>query len=216
VASLNDGRLATRRPKSAAGRDDAEVDYASVSSSFSRWMVGYGEERSDPPDTTFFDERTAEDEKALTYTSEPLRKDLVVTGSPVVHLWVDSTHQDGDFFVYLEEVDADGRSHYVTEGALRSSYRALHDAPWESFGLPFHRSNKRDLVKLGDEPVELVFDLLATALVIDKGHRIRVTIAGADAANYALFPDRKGREAPTISIHRSRDLGSCIELPIAK
>jgi putative CocE/NonD family hydrolase len=188
------------------------VDYTATSGSFNRWRNGYGAARAEPEGTTFFDERTSEDEKGLTYTTAPLVEDLVILGHPVVHLWVTSTHQDGDFFVYLEEVDAEGRSHYVTEGALRASYRALGEAPWNNFGLPFHRGHAEDLSLLSDEPTELVFDLMATAIVMDAGHQIRVTVTGADADNHALFPDPEAG-APTVSIYRDSVHASSIELP---
>ena len=212
IASVNDGGLVPDRSDDSTGRDDYTVDFASTSGSFNRWRNGYGAERVEPEGTTFFDERTAEDEKGLTYTTAPLDEDLVLVGHPVVRLWVTSTHSDGDFFVYLEEVDAEGKSHYVTEGALRASYRALSDAPWNNFGLPFHRSHEEDLVSLPDEPTELVFDLMATAIVIDTGHRLRVTISGADTDNHALYPDPE-TSAPTISIYRDSDHASSIELP---
>ena len=217
VASLNDGRLDKKRPKAETGQDDYLVDYTSSMGSFGRWENGYGEERSlAPVGTTFFDERTAEDEKALTYTSAPQRRDLVIVGYPVVHLWASSTAKDGDFFAYLEEIDAEGRAHYVTEGAIRASYRALAEAPWEQFGLPFHRSWKKDKIRLRGEPVELIFDLMGTAIVIDRGHRIRLTIAGADERNHALYPDRKGRKRPTVSVYRSREYRSWVELPTVR
>jgi putative CocE/NonD family hydrolase len=217
VASANDGRLITKRPRESGAADSYTVDYSSTMGSFSRWMNGAGQKREDRPGTTFFDERSREDEKALTYTSKPFAKARAIVGYPVVHLWVTSTHKDGDFFVYLEEIDAAGNAHYVTEGAQRASYRALAEAPWENFGLPYHRSFKKDVRKrLPAEPVELVFDLLGTAIVIDAGHRIRISIAGADALNHALYPDRKGRKAPTISIYRGAEHGSYVELPMMK
>ena len=215
VSSTNDGLLVTRRPRDVAGRDDYRVDYTSSTGSFNRWVAGYTSDRDDLPGTSFFDERTPEDRKALTYTSAPMTKDLVIVGHPIVHLWVTSTHRDGDLFVYLEEVDSEGTAHYVTERALRASYRATGDAPWDSLGLPFHPSLRRNLADLPNEPAELVLDLIATAIVIDRGHRIRVTIAGADAANYASYPDVRGRDAPRISIHRNAAHLSRVELPVA-
>jgi putative CocE/NonD family hydrolase len=188
------------------------VDRTSTTGSFNRWRNGYGGRREEPEGTTFFDERTLEDEKALTYTTATLPEELVLIGYPVVHLWVTSTHSDGDLFVYLEEVDAEGRSHYVTEGALRASYRSSSSPPYENFGIPYHRSYQEDLADLPDEPVELEFDLLGTAIVIDAGHRIRVTVTGADADNHELYPDPAGG-APTISIHRDPSHQSFIELP---
>lgn len=217
VASVNDGRLVRAAPTAASASDDYVVDYTSRTGSLSRWMVGYDAERADRPGTTFFDERTSEDEKALTFTSDPLTRKLTVVGYPVVHVWLGSTHRDGDLFVYLEEIDADGRSHYVSEGALRASYRALGEPPWgKNFGLPFHRGFKSDLAKLPAAPVELVLDLLGTATLFDRGHRVRLTLAGADVANHQRHPDRRGRDAPRITVLRDRDHPSRLELPVTR
>jgi hypothetical protein len=48
------------------------------------------------------------DEKALTYTTPPLGSLLEITGFPVAHLWVSSSAEDSDFFVYLEDVNKKG------------------------------------------------------------------------------------------------------------
>ncbi|HVR30428.1 MAG TPA: CocE/NonD family hydrolase, partial [Thermoanaerobaculia bacterium] len=80
------------------GRDQYQVDYTSRMGSFSRWMNGYGAQREEPRGTAFFDERTSEDVKALTYTSPPLAESLTIVGYPVAHLFVTSTHPDGDVF----------------------------------------------------------------------------------------------------------------------
>ena len=206
--SLADG------PGGDAGQDEYAVDYSSSVGSFSRWMNGHGSRRQDRRGTTFFDERSAENAKALTYTTEPMTEAMTITGHPIVHLSVTSTHDDGDFFVYLEEIDADGRSHYVTEGALRASYRAVGEAPWEDLGLPFHRGHAEDLEPLTDEPAYLQIDLMATAVTIDEGHRLRLSIAGADAANHALYPDPEGVDAPTVTIHRGGEDGSWLDVPV--
>jgi predicted acyl esterase len=92
----------------------------------------------------------------------------------------------------------------------------LEKPPWKNFVLPFHPSRREDLADLPNEPVELVFDLLGTAIVIDRGHRIRVTVAGADQANHARYPRGKKKNAPTISIHRDSAHSSYIELPMSK
>jgi putative CocE/NonD family hydrolase len=215
VASVNDGRLATTKARKKKARDRYPVDYSSTMGSYSRWMDGHGFER--PDGTRFFDERTSENEKALTYTSTPFARNMAIAGSPIVHLWVTSTHKDGDFFVYLEEIEADGSAHYISEGMLRASHRVLSEAPWSNLGLPFHRSFKKDrLKKMPADPVELVFDLLGTATLIDQGHRVRVTITGADTPHHALYPNQNQANSPTITIFRDRQHGSFIELPMMK
>jgi putative CocE/NonD family hydrolase len=215
VASMNDGRLATKKARRKKARDDYTVDYSSSMGSYSRWMEGHSAYR--PDGTRFYDERTPEDQRALTYISAQFAKSMAIVGYPVVHLWASSTHNDGDFFVYLEEIEADGSAHYVTEGMLRASHRALSEAPWNNLGLPFHRSFKKDRIKkFPAEPVELVFDLLGTATLIDQGHRVRVTVAGADTPHHALYPNQNQANAPTITLFREREHGSYVELPMMR
>ena len=130
----------------------------------------------------------------------------------MVHLWVTSSTNDGDFIVLLEEVDDEGRSHYVTEGVLRASHRALDDAPWDNLGLPFQRSFREDVTPLPEGvPAELVMDLHPTAAVFNAGHRIRVTILGADADNIEL-----PQVAPTYRVYRSGAYASRIVLPVMR
>jgi putative CocE/NonD family hydrolase len=181
------------------------VDYATTVGPTNRFAAGYGGEFRYP-------DLTRNDKRALTYTTPPLESDVQVTGHPVVHLWVSSNAEDGDFFVYLEEVDSRGSSHYVTEGKMRASHRALHAPPYENMGLPWHRSHEGDVAPLPiGELVELVFDMWPTANLFDAGHRIRVTVTGADADT---FETPQLDPPPTISVYRNIDHASFVELPI--
>jgi putative CocE/NonD family hydrolase len=132
----------------------------------------------------------------------------------VVHVWVSSTHRDGDFFVTLEEVEPSGRSHYLTEGALRASYRGLTEPPFDTLGLPYHSATAGTVQPLPDHPVELVIDLMATAVVIDAGHRLRLTINGADRPDFEAYPDPAAAGVPVISVHRGLDRPSSVDLPV--
>ena len=214
--SVNDGNLVADSTLDSDGASYT-VDYTSRVGSFSRWMNGYGARREQPAGSTFFDERSSEDARALTYTSDPLKAALTVVGYPTVHLEVVSSHADGDFFVYLEEVDAEGRSHYVSEGSIRASHRKTSPAPFDNFGLPFHRSHADDLAEMvPGEPTALELDLMGTAIVLDAGHRIRITVAGADARNFALYPDPDDTEPPRFDLLRGGELGSYVELPVVE
>ena len=152
------------------------------------------------------------DAKSLTYTTAPLESDLSVTGHPVVSLWVTSSTNDGDFIVLLEEVDEAGVSHYVSEGVLRASHRALAEAPWDNLGLPFQRSFRTDLEPLpATGPAQLEMDLLPTATVFNAGHRIRLTIMGADADNIEL-----PASAPTYRVYRDAARPSSLVIPVMR
>jgi predicted acyl esterase len=117
-------------------------------------------------------------------------------------------------FVYLEEVDDSGNATYVTQGILRASHRALSQAPFENFGLPWHNHFESELAPIrAGEPIELVFDLLPTAYQFPKGSRMRVTIAFADAGNFdtpILDP------APAIQILQDESHPTYVEIPTVK
>jgi putative CocE/NonD family hydrolase len=204
VDSINDGTLSLSTPMSATGKDDYLVDYSTTSGKYSRWNNTVGGYFKYP-------DMTPNDQKGLTYTTPPLAADVEVTGHPVVHLWITSTADDGDFFVYLEEVDETGYSKYITEGRLRASHRAISTPPFDYLGLPYHRSYAEDIIDLPDQPVELVFDLLPTSYAFPPGHRIRITITCADKDN-ALTMEMN--TPPTVSLYRNADHASYIVLPI--
>ncbi|MBD3415313.1 MAG: CocE/NonD family hydrolase [Candidatus Aminicenantes bacterium] len=205
VESINDGILNTKAPQSESASDPYPVDYSTTTGTATRWDNAVGGEFDYPDMTT-------NDQKGLTYTTPPLEEDIQITGHPVVRIWLSSSSEDGNIFVYLEEVDEEGFSHYFTEGVLRLSHRAQHEPAYDNFGLPYHRSFQEDVEPMiPGKPFELVFDMQPTANVFDAGHRIRVTLTGADADNaksQALDPP------PTYVLHRSVDKPSHIQLPI--
>jgi uncharacterized protein len=207
VASVNDGVLTPSVPEHNQGSDRYTVDYKATSGRPSRWSSGYGLGGKE----FNYGDRGAQDKKGMTYTTEPLATDLEVTGHPIVHLWINSTAKDGDFFAYLEDVDGSGYAHYVTEGCLRASNRAIHDPPYNFLGLPYHRSFKSDYAELPGMPVELVFDMQPTSIQFHQGHRVRVTITCADKDN-----DDTPRQSPPpkVTVYRSNEHASYVVLPV--
>jgi uncharacterized protein len=198
------GALKTAAITSAKGQDEFKVDYSATTTTGNRWTAGYGGGIGYP-------DMAPNDKKGLSYTSAPLTAAVEVTGHPVVHLWVTSTATDGDFFVYLEEVTPDGFSHYVTEGTLRASHRAVSDPPYNNLRLPYHRGFAADVKPLPRTPVELAFDLEPTSKMFATGNCIRVTIVGADKDNN-LTP--KLSPAPKVTIYRDAEHASFITLPV--
>jgi len=203
--SVNDGSLSLQVPRDSSGADLYIVDYSTTTGTTTRWdnTVGGG---------FGYPDMTTNDKKGLTYTSPVLSEDVELTGHPVVHLWVSSTVPDGDFFAYLEEVDADGFSHYLTEGILKASYRKLREPPYDNLGLPYQGASKKDIEKLEvGMPTELVFDMHPTSNVFDAGNRIRITITCADKDNaetVEIYPP------PAITLYRNAEHASYIILPI--
>ncbi|MBU2643577.1 CocE/NonD family hydrolase [bacterium] len=198
------GRLTTEPPRAATGFDTYRIDYSTTTGKSSRWRSII--------QAMSYPDMSANDRKSMAYTTDPLGTDLEVTGHPVVYLDVSTPVTDMDLFVYLEAVDKKGRSSYVTEGCLRASHRALGNADFASPGLPFHPGLRADITPLiPDEPTILVFDLLPTAWRFPEGSRIRISIAGADADNFAT---PRIDPPPHLRIFRNSEHFSTIELPI--
>ncbi len=206
VSSVNDGGLSVQQPADEEALDDYTVDY-SVTVFDGKYNRSY---RSWDGDMT-----PSPDEKGLTYTTAPLEEDTQITGHPVVELWVESTAPDGYFLAYLEEVDADGFSHYVSDGVMRASFRKIGpDSPWSDVGIPYHRGFEEDYAPLGDTPVSVAFEMFPVSYVFAKGSRIRVTITGSDETTYPFPEGLKYDPAPTISLYRDRQHASQIMLPV--
>lgn len=85
----------------------------------------------------------------LTYTSEPLRSALVITGPVTAELFVSSSRPHTDFFTRLCDVDPKGRSVNITDGLIR-------------------------LTSASPQPQQIRIDLWPTAHQFRPGHRIRL------------------------------------------
>jgi len=195
--------LATAAPTEKGAKDEFSVDYSAEVSPDPRWGL-----------EQIFPELSAHDAKGLTWTTPPLSGALEVTGHPIAHLWISSSTPGADVFVYLEEVNEKGDSRYVSEGMLRAANRATADPGYNLLGLPYHRGLKSDRAPLTPgTPVELVIDLYPTSTLFAAGHRIRVTVTGADKAN-ARTP--RQTPPPRLTVWREAGRASWMELPVIK
>ncbi|GAB4337903.1 MAG: CocE/NonD family hydrolase [Candidatus Abyssubacteria bacterium] len=198
--------LSSEPPSERSGADRYTVDFEATTGATNRWHTQMGGDVSYP-------DRAEQDRRLLTYTSEPLAEDTEITGHPVVTLYVASTHTDGAFFVYLEDVDENGRVTYVTEGQLRALHRKVStDEPPYAMLVPYHSFKREDGAPLvPGETAELTFGMHPTSVLIRKGHRIRIAIAGHDKDTFARIPAEGN---PVITIERNARFSSHIDLPI--
>jgi len=202
--SINSGALDPSFPTDLQAFDAYTVDYSTTTGTMPHW-TGLATAHKYP-------NMRSHDAKALTYTTPVLETEVNVAGHPVVHLWLSTDAPDLDVFVYLEQVDGSGNSTYITQGELRASHRALSQAPFDNFGLPWHNHFQSELqpIAAGD-PVELVFDLLPTAWRFSPSCRMRITVAFADAGNFVtpiLDP------APRLQLLRGSSHPTYVELPV--
>jgi putative CocE/NonD family hydrolase len=202
-----DGSLTGEAPTTEAGADDYTVDWTATTGNSTRWHTPLVKADVVYPD------RAKEDKKLLAYTSPPLETDIEITGNPVVTLYVASTADDGAFHVYLEDVAPDGRVTYLTEGMLRAVHRRVSDKepPYRVQG-PYHSFERADALPLvPGEVAEISFNLYTTSVLIKKGHRLRVAVAGHDASVFARYP---AEGTPLLTMQRNSHYPSYIELPM--
>ncbi|WP_428772168.1 CocE/NonD family hydrolase [Vibrio sp.] len=205
VESLNDGSLAFN-PIPSVGNNGFKVDITTTTGTASRWdnCTGVG--------PLLYPDMTANDKKSLTYTTSALSEDMTVVGYPMIKLQASSDKPDGDFHVLLEEVEADGTTHLVTEGQLRLSMRkkdAEQKASWHD-GL-WRRQNQQDVLPV--EPgqwYDVEIELMPTAYLFNQGNRIRITVMGADKDNAVLpkYQDAK------LAVQFGGEQGSQLVLPV--
>jgi len=203
--------LSRTPPEAKSGQDTYSVDFAASTGQHNRWWELSALERK----TVMYKDRAQAGQHMLIYTTPPLAEDTEITGYPLVTLYVTSTETDGAFFLYLEDVDPAGRVTYVTEGQLRAIHRRVSSGtPPYTIQVPYHSFQEADAAPLvPGEVAELSFGMHPTSVLIKKGHRIRLGIAGHDAGTFSRIP---ARGAPVITVARNRDYASCIDLPLAR
>ena len=146
------------------------------------------------------------------FITAPLESDTEVTGDAIVDLWMSSSANDGNIFVYLEDVAPDGKGAQVTDARLKASLRKTNKPRYENYGLPYHRSHREDAQPLKPgEPAQLVFAFLPASHIFKAGHRIRISVAGSDYRERDRTPVSP---APVVTIYNSPSDPSYISLPV--
>jgi predicted acyl esterase len=132
----------------------------------------------------------------LRYLSEPLSQDMLVAGPAVLNLFAAIDQDDTNWIVSLKdvgpdvsvrtvregerEISADLPEREVSRGWLKASHRALdpqRSKPWKPWH-PLTRDAQQKVVP--DEVTEYAVEIMATANLFRRGHRICIEIASAD------------------------------------
>jgi putative CocE/NonD family hydrolase len=187
----NEGSLCSS-PQAGAS-DRYVVDHAASSGPKSRWRNPLGS----------YGDMNANDARGLTYTSPPLDVDFVICGSGVARLSLRIDEPQVDIHLYLEDVDAAGHSHYVSEGfrRLRSTQR-YEVGSMNDHVAPSSASNVDAFAG------EVSIEFIPTCFLFAAGERIRVTLTGDDAGG------TRAHEGPaTVVVSRSLAEPSFLSLP---
>jgi len=159
-------------------------------------------------------DRKKADKLLLCYDSQLLTADMIVTGHPSVKLFLKSDGGDCCLFVYLEDVSPDGFVRYATEGQLLCGNRVDTGSSCTlKTVLPAPTFCKADYHPLAKGAVtEVDIAMLPMSYQFKKGHRIRLSIAGADKDHFRAPQFTKlGTE---LQVMRGGSFSSLLSLPI--
>lgn len=154
-----------------------------------------------------YDQRSVEARPdVLVYTTEPLTEPLEFVGAVDCHLTCQSTTVDTDWTVKLCDVYPDGRSMLIADGITRARYRnSLETAEAVTPG----------------EVHSVTVSLWSTAMVINTGHRLRISVSSSNATRFDPNPNtgeplrqNTFTQTATNTVHCGGTHLSWLELPV--
>src|SRR5262245_15616222 len=128
------------------------------------------------------DDQREDDERSLVY-EWPLEHELDLLGHPRLRLTITSPHPVAFLSARICDVFPDGASALVSRGVLNLTHRHGHTTP-------------EPLV--ADSPTEIALELEATSWIFERGHQLRLALAGSDWPN--TWPPPQGG---TLRVDRS-------------
>jgi uncharacterized protein len=167
------------------------------------------------PVIDYYKDWAGREDRMLTFVTAAFDRPTELSGHATVQLHVSTSEHDASLFVYLSEVDADGRSWYITEGLLRLLHRAQAQPPASYQATWPYRTFRRGDARLMEPgaPETVRFALLPVSWQLQAGSRLRIAIAGADADHFAQVPH--GRP-PRLEFTLGGEDGSFVELPLRR
>ena len=153
------------------------------------------------------------DGKGLTFTSPPLAADAAMTGYPIARITTTLDRKDANLFAYLEDVAPDGKVHMVSFGRLAAAHRKLSKPPYHRLDLPYHSGLKADVLPMvPGKPATLAFSMVPRAWTFPAGHRLRITLTGADPRQRNLAEIRQD-PPPVFTVTSGGAAASRIDIP---
>jgi predicted acyl esterase len=136
-------------------------------------------------------DRSGDDHRALTYTTDAFADDIEILGQPIATFALSSDVTEFPLSVSITDVAPTGLSTLICQGWVSST-----------------RAGKPNVSV--DDVQEIEVPLYSTAYRLPAGHRLRIVIAGSHFP--LLWP---ANPSPTLTIHRSPAHATRIRLPIA-
>ena len=158
------------------------------------------------------DQRPSENRTdVLTFTTQVLKQDVIITGPLVATLFVETSAADTDFTAKLTDVYPDGRSILLNDGIIRLKWRQ-----------GVHGGDQPEVVTPG-KIYEVEVSMWNTSFIFARGHSIRVSVSSSN--NPRFMPNRNNGKLiseggpfinATNTLHLSEQYASYFTLPVVK
>jgi hypothetical protein len=208
VRSLNDGGLS----KNAPPLETNSFEFSYPDPEWSGWSgIGTAKFVNGLPNPAV---------KILTFSSEPLKEDLEVTGPISLVLYASSTEKDADIYVRLVDQDPDDqqvsgvppRGKILTRGWLKASHREK-DAKLSKPYQPYYTHKNPTPIEPGRiYPYEI--EVWPTSNLFRKGHRIRLDLSNGDSPAFDFGGHHFGIKVGKDMIYHDKDRPSHLILPV--
>jgi putative CocE/NonD family hydrolase len=142
----------------------------------------------------------------LVYTSNPFKNDTEIVGDIVANLFISSSSIDTDFTAKLVELRPDGYARIIEDGIAKTRFR-------EGF--------EKKVTMIPGSIYEIEIKIGTTAILIPKGHRIRLEISSSNFPKYPRNANTGIKETDAVNyvkakqtIYHSPKFPSRLVLPV--
>ncbi len=179
--SPNDGSLTPDVPK---GRDSYQDSY--VYDPAGGLTVPAGKDGPDGFLPYAHLDQGLDEPNGLTFSGPVLKQPLRLAGPSEFRFWAITEASDMAWVVRLADVAPDGSANLITQGWLRSSFRAVDEARSRP-GAPYLPDDKDTPVTIG-LTTEYRMDIWDTAYTLAPGHRLRMWLGSSDTPTHEPLP----------------------------
>jgi putative CocE/NonD family hydrolase len=179
--SPNDGSLGAAVP---AGRDSYQDSY--VYDPAGGLSVPAGKDGPDGFLPYAHLDQGLDEPHGLTFTGPVLKQPLRLAGPSEFRFWAITEASDMAWVVRLADVGPDGSANLITQGWLRSSFRAVDESRSRP-GAPYLPDDRDTPVTIG-LTTEYRMDVWDTAYTLAPGHRLRLWLGSSDTPTHEPLP----------------------------
>ncbi|MFQ5861416.1 MAG: CocE/NonD family hydrolase, partial [Dehalococcoidia bacterium] len=148
----------------------------------------------------------------LVYRSDPVQRELEITGPIALYLHAASSATDTDWYVRLYDEGPDGQARLLCKGWLRASHREVdpgRSKPWQ----PWHPHGREEPL-VPKEAYEFPIEIWPTSNVFRPGHRIRLEVGSSDTLVQGLAMPNLMPPPATNTVLEGRSYPSRLLLPV--